>query len=821
MVCPADREQVKRGFAGSDSGTDYCEYRIQMADGGLKWVYNVRRVVTDTAGKRWCYAVITDIDGQKQAESGKLFETYGKAIAGIFDEVTDLDYGNDVAVLLHSHFNPQRVGVPFHDVRQALERCTDKWGMDADNRERYLHFVRPDRIKELYLEGRVDYVELQDGKAEWYRSLLLPLNESRCLFCTLSITDEKRAETLKERSVRLEVIQDLLDQLPVGVGVFELDAEGHRKLCFLSQAGCRILHTTAEDAEAFFKGPDVGSWIPYLQDPVQLRQLLDSGRPQERRLTLHRQGTAYSVDMITNLVRNPTGITGYVAILDATDKVQAEHTQQWQRSLYRILTELPRLVAFDYDPKEDRMTRCVSLPGKNGMEMVIDGYMHRLEQQDHIAPETSSALHDAIRAALRGSASGTVDYQADYFGEGYRWCRAHYISLADEDGQVYRIVGRVDDVEDEIRREQALRELAQRDAMTGLLNHDASEQAIEAAIRSHNGGALFILDIDDFKQVNDMLGHLFGDTFLRQVADTIRSFFRSQDIVGRFGGDEFIGFLSGAHNVQLARRFAEDLVKAVKAIDVPELGQVRCSVGVAIGNSGDLSMHELFKRADFALYEAKHGGKGSYAVFQGEQKVFRMPEVESRSEVPETILDARPRMLAGDVFEILYHTGGSEEGIQQALAYVGRWMKVSRSYIFEHDPSGTFCSNTFEWCGEGETPQKEQLQHVLLSCDGVSLCDNFDAEGVFYCPDVSVLPQWQRDILEPQGIGAMLQWAFRWNGEIRGFVGFDICGETYPWVKEQVDSLVRASEVITVFLWLLREKEQLERPTDQTGTVET
>lgn len=302
-------------------------------------------------------------------------------------------------------------------------------------------------------------------------------------------------------------------------------------------------------------------------------------------------------------------------MVEAARAEGSRHMQRWQETLYQILSELPNMLVFDYDPLADRMTTCLNIRSQ-GMEPPIEHYLDTLENRNYLAPESVPKLRESVRRALTTDFSGTVEYRARYFGPAYRWYRAHYSSLRDDEGKVYRVVGRIEDIDEVFLREEALRKLAHYDTMTGFLNHDAARHAINAAMVQKDGGTLMVVDLDDFKQVNDLLGHLFGDELLKRTASAIRVLFRREDILGRFGGDEFMIFLPGVHSRQLAENRARDVVDALQKIQVPKLGQIRCSVGVAITQDGYMGIDALFLQADQALYAAKRNGKGHYELYK-------------------------------------------------------------------------------------------------------------------------------------------------------------------------------------------------------------
>ncbi|MBO2445784.1 GGDEF domain-containing protein [Actinomadura barringtoniae] len=162
---------------------------------------------------------------------------------------------------------------------------------------------------------------------------------------------------------------------------------------------------------------------------------------------------------------------------------------------------------------------------------------------------------------------------------------------------------------------QQLQAAARTDAKTGLLNAAAwqreADTELARAQRSHDPLALLLIDIDYFKRVNDTHGHLVGDQVLIGVASTLCSQLRDYDVVGRFGGEEFVVLLPGADTVE-ACRVAERLRGRVRRLAVPaDEGTVgvTISVGVSLFRMHGEDLIELLAAADLALYRAKESGR--------------------------------------------------------------------------------------------------------------------------------------------------------------------------------------------------------------------
>lgn len=164
---------------------------------------------------------------------------------------------------------------------------------------------------------------------------------------------------------------------------------------------------------------------------------------------------------------------------------------------------------------------------------------------------------------------------------------------------------------------QQLADLASRDLMTNSLNHAAFNERLEEELtrmaRESSGLALFLIDLDYFKNINDEHGHLIGDKALCAVVEVIRNCARKSEVLGRFGGDEFALFTSGAHAGQ-PEVLAERIQRQVAGMDLGfpitlSMGIVKVDCGARVWNQ-----HEVLTLADQALYQAKQAGRNNFVM---------------------------------------------------------------------------------------------------------------------------------------------------------------------------------------------------------------
>ena len=172
--------------------------------------------------------------------------------------------------------------------------------------------------------------------------------------------------------------------------------------------------------------------------------------------------------------------------------------------------------------------------------------------------------------------------------------------------------------------EQALEHQAQHDALTGLPNRllliSRLDQAIRQALRSRTTAAMLFLDLDNFKHINDSLGHLVGDQVLRQVAQALRATLREEDTVARQGGDEFMVLLGSIQHPNEAAAIAQKLLAVFSnpiRVDAYEL-YVGASIGIALCPADGTDTDALIRNADAAMYLAKQAGRQTFRFYTQE-----------------------------------------------------------------------------------------------------------------------------------------------------------------------------------------------------------
>lgn len=201
---------------------------------------------------------------------------------------------------------------------------------------------------------------------------------------------------------------------------------------------------------------------------------------------------------------------------------------------------------------------------------------------------------------------------------GYSWCMANvYLTEIPETCELNAVIVSHNN-EEKKKRELDLLYKAERDALTGLYNRAACERNVNASLSvgpKEMKSAFLLVDLDNFKEINDTMGHIQGDLVLREIAGILKNSFRKTDIVGRLGGDEFIVFMRDVKSEDNVRASAQKLTGLLRRTYSQGGAQVEISgsVGIAMAPGCGKDFKSLYTLADHALYTVKYTGKGSYS----------------------------------------------------------------------------------------------------------------------------------------------------------------------------------------------------------------
>jgi diguanylate cyclase (GGDEF)-like protein/PAS domain S-box-containing protein len=342
---------------------------------------------------------------------------------------------------------------------------------------------------------------------------------------------------------------------------------------------------------------------------------------QEAELWRHRKkdGTIIDVEIVSHDLNFHGVRAELVAAHDVTQRRHAEQALRLAEEKYRRIFENAIVGIFQSAPDGRYLSVNPALARMLGYDspQELRRSITDIDQQVYVDPERRAefrrllAEHDEVR---------NFECQV-YRKDGSKiWLSVNARAIF-KDGVIACYEGTNADITERKRAEERVQFLAYYDALTGLPNRtlleDRLQKALASARRHKEKVAVLFLDLDQFKTINDSLGHSFGDQILQEVAERLKKLARDQDTVARIGGDEFVIALNGIREIPDAAVAAERIMNAmtVEFVVKERRFNVSCSIGISICPDHGADSETLVKNADAAMYCAKESGRNAFRFF--------------------------------------------------------------------------------------------------------------------------------------------------------------------------------------------------------------
>ena len=321
-------------------------------------------------------------------------------------------------------------------------------------------------------------------------------------------------------------------------------------------------------------------------------------------------------NILKELIYASLFLIGLTAVLGGGIVVLFLHYRRsldFETKKYGLLAEFSDTALFEYDRRKDILEftnnarRILMLD-----ELRISHVMGKKIRTDLFLQEDRKVMEDMLRSRT-GSWEDNIQYAElrlkSISGE-YHWFGCHYKTITSDTGTVVKVVGKLADISRQRSREQELREQAMRDVLTGIYNK-AGEKLIDRMVKEKGQGLFLMLDLNDFKSINDTMGHAAGDAILTEMGRVLKGACRENDIVARIGGDEFVMFLPGVFDRQTGKRKIGEIQESLRTVRISTWGirGIKASIGAALCPEDGMDYGTLYKAADEAMYQAKEQSK--------------------------------------------------------------------------------------------------------------------------------------------------------------------------------------------------------------------
>lgn len=264
--------------------------------------------------------------------------------------------------------------------------------------------------------------------------------------------------------------------------------------------------------------------------------------------------------------------------------------------------------------------------------------------------------------------SGKRSFEMEYlrkFSDGSMiWVKSDFHLLIDPVNGHLSLLTILFDIDESKRKRDKIKHAAEKDSLTALLNREATMNSIEDFLANEGltgTHALFLIDIDNFKLVNDTFGHQVGDRVITEIAALIKDSFRDTDIVGRIGGDEFFVLMKNVDSQRRVRHKAQSLVHVLQHVCATPTTRIElsASVGIGIFTNGNKSLETLYQEADLAMYRSKNSGKNRFTIYSSVDEGIKSLIPQSGSLINTVNLHALLNKIDAGI--IIYHAAPNDK----------------------------------------------------------------------------------------------------------------------------------------------------------------
>jgi diguanylate cyclase (GGDEF)-like protein len=344
-------------------------------------------------------------------------------------------------------------------------------------------------------------------------------------------------------------------------------------------------------------------------------------------------------------------IIGTVGVgMDISSRHDLQSKLEDERQILQQAQELAELGSWCLDLATDeivisaQMARILGISQHDGERMEY----RRLQQWFH--PQEALLIEDEKNRALKCCGTYDIDHRIVRPDGVIRFVRSRGHVQCDSAGTPERCVGTMLDMTERIEAQRAIELLAYHDSVTGLPNRwlltDRLRQSIVFARREALKFYLLFIDLDNFKRINDSLGHAEGDILLSEVGQRLRAAVRESDTVARSGGDEFVVLLSSIADDEQARTAINKVRAIFRRPFLLKGGEyvVTASIGIAAYPRDGATEDELLQHADTAMYDAKQAGRNTVRRYRGASKASRVRRTQLEVDLPRALRNGEFRI---------------------------------------------------------------------------------------------------------------------------------------------------------------------------------
>ena len=474
-----------------------------------------------------------------------------------------------------------------------------------------------------------------------------------------------------------------------------------------------------------------------------------------------------------------------LVMTDITNLKVAEMKAMLEEQKYLIISDISEELPYEYDLLTDTIKFAEKFNHIFEGDSTIVNPAENMLSCGLISADSKEAVEELFYLAKVGTEYHSTEFKLNTKNGGFQWYFSTFSTIYDEDENPIRVVGLLRNIHAQKIEQQKLLTKAETDLMTGLLNKATAESKMQSHLRELNGNTyntLMLIDIDDFKNINDTYGHLKGDEVIISIAQTIQEFKGDYGIAGRLGGDEFCLFLSNILDTQLANEkavFIADKLRSLYPGD-ENCGKVTLSIGIA-STRDQIPYSVLLQNADTALYQAKLNGKNCFVCYKEDME---RGQYKNDREAAKPDKDSTDKIVS-DLLATLFSSNNTYSAIEKSLNMIGDRFDIDKISIFEYSFNTNFVDCTHQWCKDGISRDISRKKHTPSIV--YEELNALGSDGIIYSSDTSLI-KLSASNMNPyaEGIKKLIQFAINLSSKTIGYVCFYSMNENTVWSSQDL-----------------------------------
>ena len=469
-----------------------------------------------------------------------------------------------------------------------------------------------------------------------------------------------------------------------------------------------------------------------------------------------------------------------LVLTDITSLKIAEMKATLEEQKYLIISDISEELPYEYDIEDDVITFAEKFNHIFEGDSVISNPAENMVSSALVSYDTKGAIEELFYLAKAGTEYHSTEFKLNTKNGGYQWYFSTFSTIYDDDNSPIRVVGLLRNIHSQKIEQQKLLTKAETDLMTGLLNKVTTEQKIKTHLRELNGNVynvLMLVDIDDFKNINDSYGHLMGDDVIIDIAKALMEYTSEHDFAGRLGGDEFCVYFTNLLDTKVACEKAELIANKLREKYPGNDGTCKVTLSIGIASTNEqIPYSVLLENADTALYQAKLNGKNCYYCYEEDME---RGKYENKRDSKQATLSTESKVVS-ELLNTIFGSTNTYSAIEKSLAIIGEHYDIDKINVWEYSYNKNFVDCTHQWNGEGIANDRTISQHTPAAA--IEELDSMGTDGIVYSSDTSLIKlSFASMNPESLGIKKLIQSQIVLNGKKIGYISFYSMDSTKAW----------------------------------------